>query len=270
MLDVDDPYYAPIDDRDLIEAVVKSTPEDVYYDVPSETHPLFGIPPGEIIDNRFEGEEMLDPQTKLQLILRKVYEYRILNSLEATNVRWYADTVTFLSLLLSGISSILLLGDYSNFAGAIAATLTAIITALTGYQSYMQFSGRYEKHTASTKEFANLQRTITMDLKTLDDEKITENFEEYTSNLGQAVASMPLVEQETIMKYRKDGERMFRFISDIDRWNESVENIKSIGKLDIFRVPSIYKGTRKNTLDQATSNFFDKLKSAQIRNIKMQ
>ena len=58
-------------------------------------------------DGKFNGEEMLDPQTKLQLILRKAFEYRVLNTFEAQFVRSRSEDLTFISLLLSGISSIL-------------------------------------------------------------------------------------------------------------------------------------------------------------------
>jgi hypothetical protein len=224
-------------------------------------------------DGKFEGDEMLDPQTKLQLILRKAFEYRMLNSMEAQYVRKCSDDLTFLSLVLSGISSILLLTNYHESSAVIAATLTAAVTTLTGYNSYMQFTNRYEKHTASVKAFANLQRDVMADLQTKNDDEITDNFTEYSMNLSAAIAKMPLVEQSRMNTYRKkikkeDGstvwESFFPNISDMARWNESVENIKSMKDLDIFTTRPQVEDDEKVTkrLSKTVDSYMDKLSTS--------
>ena len=67
------------------------------------------------------------------------------------------------------------------------------------------------------------------DIQTLDDDEITDKFNEYSAALSSAIANMPLVEQARMDQYRKksknaDGssewETTFPNISDIARWNE--------------------------------------------------
>ena len=253
-----DPYYTEIENEE-IRLGLTDDPTEAYHSLPGHpdgeyshvgrgkgdvdkvnSHWVVGS--GEVPDGKFEADEMLDPQTKLQLILRKAFEYRMLNSLEAQYVRTRSDNITFLSLVLSGISSVLLLMNSFALSGAVAAILTAAVTTLTGYNSYMHFTDRYEKHTASVKAFANLQRDVMAALQTKNDDEITDNFTEYSVALSAAIANMPLVEQSRMDTYKrkveKDGtsvwESYFPNISDMARWNESVENIKSMKDLDIF------------------------------------
>ena len=239
-----DPYYKELTEKEM-EFGLTFDPEEAYHKMPAAKggNSHFEVEEGEDPDGKFDGKEMLDPQTKLQLILRKAFEYRMLNSFEAQFVRSQADNLTFACLVLSGISSILLLTNYTSWSAVIAATLTATVTTLTGYNSYMQYTTRYEKHTASVKAFANIQRDVMADLQTLDDDEITDKFNEYSLGLSAAIGNMPLVEQSRmdVHKMKSKGaegksewETYFPNISDIARWNESVENIKSMKDLSIF------------------------------------
>ena len=162
----------------------------------------------------------------------------MLNSFEARDVRVKSTIVTSISLLLSGVSSILLLTSYSKLAPVVAATLSAVVSALTGYSSLMQYTSRFEQHASSVKVFANLQRDVMGILRTMDDDGITESFNEIAEKLSDAVAGMPLVEPGTIDSHRdRNGERYFTSINHMNRWNESVEDIVSMKDLDIFTGP---------------------------------
>ena len=215
---------------------------------------LFEVASGQIADGEFSAEELLEVQTKMQLTLRKAFQYRILNAMEASRLRNLADAVTFLALVLSGVSSILLLTSYDEASIAIAATISAVVTALTGYQSYMEFESRYTSHASSVKDFSSVQRNILTSLTIKTEQNMAKDLVQLTAELAAAVQAMPGVSPEIIEGYKakegkniahtgnpdpsysKDGRRsLFPQITSINRWNESMDAVDSMRNIGLFR-----------------------------------
>jgi hypothetical protein len=267
--DVDTEFYFQRISKEEINAAIEPKFDYAYHTTPVSATGgcFFEIAPGEDADGQFTSEELLEPQTKMQLTLKKAFQYRILNAMEASRLRFLADTTTFFALLLSGVSSILLLTSYNEASIAIAATISAVVTALTGYQSYMELESRHTSHASSVKDFANLQRDIMASLMVESDEQITEDLVDRSAKLASAVQAMPFVSPETIEGYRWEsiphadkaiiGNEVMLFpdLTNLNRWNESMEHIESMRNMGIFTtLPDLGKkkeeaksGIRKRT-----------------------
>ena len=124
--------------------------------------------------------------------------------------------------------------------------MSAVVTALTGYQSYMEFESRYTSHASSVKDFANLQRDIMSSLMVVSEEEMTEDLVNLAAKLAGAVQAMPIVSPETIEGYRWESlaeadkatighdVMLFPEVTNMNRWNESMEHIESIRNMGIF------------------------------------
>ena len=143
----------------------------------------------------------LDPQLKLQKYFRQAFQYRMVNSLEGTRLQFYADIIAGLTLTFSVVISILLLAGLSDTIVTAAAILSAIVTFLTGFSSYMGFQDRYEKHCMSSTQFATVQRDIYTILQTETDKGIADEITMLTTDFNNAREQMPIIQDDIIKGY---------------------------------------------------------------------
>jgi hypothetical protein len=101
-----------------------------------------GVDDQDELDDAGNDRSSLDPQLKLQKYFRQAFEYRLVNTMEASRLAVYADCIAAAALSLSAIISILLLSGQDDTLITVAAILSAIVTFLTGYSSYMGFAVR--------------------------------------------------------------------------------------------------------------------------------
>jgi hypothetical protein len=166
----------------------------------------------------------LDPQLKLQTYFRKAFEYRMINAMEATELKTYSDVLTALTLILSSVISVLLLAGESSDTVKGAAILSTLIGLITGYLSYMGFNERLERHNQSVAAFASVQRSIYNVLMVENDMGIFDNLKPLTYSFNEARLGMPLIPTHKMAQYRDNQDRsLFPNITDESLWNESLE-----------------------------------------------
>lgn len=200
-----------------------------------------------IKDNGIDDHEMdaagydkssLDPQLKLQSYFRKAFEYRMINALEATELKVYSDILTALTLILASVISVLLLAGDSSEAVDAAGILSALISLITGYLSYMGFNERLERHNQSVAAFASVQRDIYTVLMIENDKGISDELAKLTAAFNEARLNMPLIPAHKVTKYRDEQDRsLFPDITDESLWNDSLEVVRDVSemRLDVRR-----------------------------------
>jgi hypothetical protein len=182
-----------------------------------------------------EPNSHLDPQLKLQSFFKRAFEYRMINAIEATTLRKKADVITFTTLLLSTAVSILILDGSRTYFITLAAILSAVITALTAFSSYMNYIQRYEKHSTSVKRFASVNRDLFSMLFTCDDSDIADNFNFIAAQYNSAREHQPVIKPEIIKAYYDEhGNPLFPNIREEDLWNESLDTMESMAGLGLF------------------------------------
>ena len=122
-------------------------------------------------------------------------------SLLGTRLQFSADLIAGLTLVLSVTISILLLAGLSESVITAAAILSAIVTFLTGFSSYMGYQNRYEKHCMSSTQFASVQQNIYTVLQTDTDKGIAENIGTLTTDFNNAREQMPIIQDDIVRQY---------------------------------------------------------------------
>jgi hypothetical protein len=200
--------------------------------------------------------ENMGTQIKLQLYYRKAVEFRVANSLEAADMQFKSMICTALILILSTIVSALLLIGSSSTIVTIGAILSAFITALTGFSSYMNYAGRYEQHAMTVAAFANLQRKILNLIQTGTPEDQREDFQDIADEFNGARNEMPMLLPERIESYTvsdmlsderkeeleamgyEDDPKLFKLITDKELISESQNNVRGMSRaLRLFPKP---------------------------------
>lgn len=193
-----------------------------------------GVDDQDALDDAGNDRSSLDPQLKLQKYFRQAFEYRMVNSMEASRLAIYADFIAAAALSLSAILSILLLSGQDDTLITVAALLSAIVTFLTGYSSYMGFAVRYEKHTTASTKFATVQRNIYNVLQTESDSGIAKKLTQLTSDFNSAREVMPIVDNDILTSYLDEENRaLFPDIMEEMTWNESVEAIQDMSEMGL-------------------------------------
>jgi hypothetical protein len=188
----------------------------------------------DVIDAAGYDMSSLDPQLKLQNYFRKAFEYRMVNAMEATELKTYSDILTALTLILSSVVSVLLLAGESSDTVRGAAILSTLIGLITGYLSYMGFNERLERHNQSVAAFAAVQRQIYNVLMVEDDKGIFNHLVPLTSSFNEARQGMSLIPTHKIAQYRDNQDRsLFPSITDDSLWNESLE-VRILASLSDF------------------------------------
>lgn len=197
--------------------------------------------------------DKLSPQIKLQLYYRKCFEYRMAHAFEAADMNFKANFLTFFTLILSSMASILLLSGSSGNTEAPnehiltgGAVLSALITFCTGLASYMGYSTRFELHSVSVADFTKLQRDLVTLIQTETTDEISKQFEEVADKFNVARSRMPLLYPDYLEAYRDEhGKRIFKRIIDSALEKESMENVTGMSDLGLFEI----KGVMKDALD---------------------
>ena len=174
-------------------------------------------------------KEWLSPQIKLQLYYRKAFEYASANGLEASHNKLLGNILTFVTLVLSTTTSILLLRGNNGDQGIIVvgAIFSAIVTGLTGFNSFMKYSQKYEEHANSVAEFSKIQRSIVNDLQTKNEQEFAKSFDSNAKAFGSARENMPLIAPDRLDKYKnKEGATLFHKIREGELMEERKKNIK--------------------------------------------
>jgi hypothetical protein len=179
--------------------------------------------------------DKLDPQIKLQMYYRKAFEYRMANAFEAEDMNNKANLLTFITLILSSTTSILLLAGSSPNVIQAGAVLAALITFCTGLSSYMGYSRRYEAHCISVSDFSRIQRELANLIQTESNETIAREFESIATKFNEARTRMPLLYPDYIEAYRdENGKRIFKRIIDAALQKESIDNVNGMSELGYF------------------------------------
>ena len=146
--------------------------------------------------------ENIGTQVKLQLYYRKVVEYRLAHALEASATRRMRDAISAVTLLISTAVSVLMTIDGPPILTSIGAVLAALVTAITGYGSFMDFHGRHEQHSMSVASFAVLQRNLANLLQTGTRAEQRREFAEMANQFNRCRDEMPLLLPERLRRYK--------------------------------------------------------------------
>jgi hypothetical protein len=231
--------------KELIYKAISKNYSDVYHRRVQDEMGFFRMKKDTI--EELTPKEWLSPQIKLQLYYRKSYEYALINALEASKNKFWGNLLTFLTLVLSMATSILLLssakensddsggGDTSESGGAV---LSAMVTGITGINSFMRYNQKFEEHANSVAEFSKIQRNIVNDLQTKEEIHLAKSFDMNAKAFNAAKESMPTIPPERVAAYKDaEGHRLFRKINDESEVKESNLNIKGMSQLGIFVAP---------------------------------
>lgn len=201
-------------------------------------------------------------QLKLQSYYRKAVEYRIANSLEASAMKFRRDIITSLVIIMSTAVSVLLLYPTTELLVTIGALISALVSALSAFSSFMEYSTLFEKHSGSVAVFANLQRTILNLLHTGTEKEQQMGFVDIAEEFAYAINIMPMLDPRRIQLHKSyNGNKgigkpkLFKEILDNNLRKESKANIIGMSRaLNLFPEPKSIKESKEDEEDDENAN----------------
>ena len=173
--------------------------------------------------NKNQAPAHTDPANlELQKLYRKAVEYRLAHGFFQRQCSSYNDAVSFTVLSLATVAGLFLF--YGDAFKDVCAALTAVITALTGFGRFMDFSGRSEAHSISQKMFGKIQRNGLTGLTAMDRERVNEELPRWLNDFENAVIEMPVTPVPLLVGHEtEDGNPTYTIITEKDEMKRAMK-----------------------------------------------